>query len=109
MTTAKYSASIPALPVGTAVGSSSAISYGDFEKGMVYVPAGSTLTTLTWHTSISEDGTYMPAYSSAAVPAAVTQTVSAGQAYPIPSDLNGARFLKITGNAAGVVGVALKD
>lgn len=109
MTTAKYSVSTPALTVDTAVGNSGVINYGDFEKGMVLVPSGSSLTTLTWHTSETEGGTYVPAYSSAAVPAAVTQTVSAGKSYPIPSDLNGARFLKITGNAAGVVGVTLKD
>lgn len=109
MTTAKYSVSIPSVTVDTAVGNSSVINYGDFEKGMVSIPTGSTITTLTWYASSSEGGTYLPAYSSAAVPAAVTQTVSAGQTYPIPSDLNGARFLKIVGNAAGVVGVTLKD
>lgn len=109
MTTAKYSTSIPSVIVDTAVGNSSVINYGDFEKGMVSVPSGSGLTTLTWHASDVEGGTYLPAFSSAAVPAAVTQTVSASKVYPIPSDLNGARFLKITGNTAGVVGVTLKD
>lgn len=109
MTSAKYSQSIESLVVDTAVGNSGEIGYGDFEKGMVSVPAGSSLTTLTWHSSLASNGTYLPAFSSAEVPAAVTQTVSAGKAYPIPVDLFGARFLKITGNAAGVVGVTLKD
>lgn len=112
MTSAKYSQSIESLVVDTAVGNSGEINYGDFEKGMVSIPAGSSLTTLTWHSSVTganRNGTYLPAFSSAAVPAAVTQTVSAGKSYPIPVDLFGARFLKITGNAAGVVGVTLKD
>jgi hypothetical protein len=111
MTSAKYSLSIESLAVGTAVGDSGEIGYGDFEKGMVSVPAGSSLTLLTWHSSVTGDpnGTYLPAFSSAAVPAAITQTVSAGKSYPIPVDLFGARFLKITGNATGVVGVTLKD
>lgn len=106
MTTAKYSTSIDSVTVGTVVGNSAAISYGDSEKGMVSVPTGSSLTTLTWHASGSEGGTYLPAYNAAG---AITQTVQGGRVYPIPSDLNGSRFLKITGDAAGVVGVTLKD
>lgn len=106
MTTAKYSASIPVVTVDTAVGNSSVINYGDFEKGMVLVPSGSSLTTLTWHASDVEGGAYLPAYNAAG---AITQTVAAGRSYPIPSDLNGARFLRITGDVAGVVGVTLKD
>jgi len=112
MISAKYSQSIESLAVGTAVGDSGEIGYGDFEKGMVFVPAGSSLTTLTWNSSlksVNDGGTYLPAFSSAAVPVAITQTVSASKVYPIPSDLWGARFLKITGNVAGVVGVTLKD
>jgi hypothetical protein len=106
MTSAKYSASIETVDVATSAAGSDVISYGDFEKGMVHVPAGSSLTTLTWHVSSSEGGTYLPANNASG---AITQTVTGGNAYPIPSDLVGARFLKITGNAAGVVGVTLKD
>ncbi len=106
MTTAKYSVSIDSIVVDTAVGDSNAINYSDFERGMVSVPTGSSLTTLTWHVSGSESGTFLPARNAAG---AITQTVSGGNAYPIPSDLQGARFLKITGNADGVVGVTLKD
>jgi hypothetical protein len=106
MTSAKYSISIDSVTVDTAVGVSTAIGYGDFEKGMVHVPAGSSLTTLTWHASNYINGTYLPVNNASG---AVTQTVSAGKAYPIPSDVIGAQFLKITGNAAGVVGVSLKD
>ena len=107
MTTARYSASIPSVVVATTVGSSDAIAVGDFETGMVYIPAGSSLTTLTWHASTEINGTYLAAED--ATSTAITQTVAAGQAHPIPAALSGARFLKITGNAAGVVGVTLKD
>jgi len=106
MTTAKYSVSIESVTVDTNLADSAAINYGDFEKGMVSVPTGSSLTTLTWHASASEGGTYLPAYNSSG---AITQTVTNGRVYPIPDDLRGARFLKITGNADGVVGVTLKD
>lgn len=107
MTNARYGASIDSVSVGTAVADSTPVSYDNFAAGMVYIPSGSSLTTLTWHTSTSINGTYLAAED--AVSAAVTQTVAASQAHPIPVALNGARFLKITGNAAGVVGITMKD
>ena len=107
MTTARYSVSISSVIVDTNIADSTAINYGDFETGMVYVPAGSSLTTLTWHACATIDGTYLAAEDSAS--AAVTQTVAVSQAHPIPAALSGCRFLKITGNADGVVGVTLKD
>lgn len=107
MTNARYSNSAGSVAVGTSVAASDVIVFGDFASGMIHVPAGSALTTLTWHSSVEADGAYLAAEDAAS--AAVTQTVAAGQAHPIPSSLSGARFLKITGNAAGVVGVTLKD
>lgn len=107
MTTTRYSVSANSVAVGTTVAASDAIVFGDFANGMVYIPAGSSLTTLTWHASTELSGTYLAAEDAAS--AAVTQTVAASQSHPIPVALSGARFLKITGNAAGVVGVTLKD
>ena len=107
MTNARYSVSIDTVSVDTAVANSSSINFDSFASGMVHVPVGSSLTTLTWHASTKIDGAYLAAEDAAS--AAVTQTVAAGQAHPIPVALNGARFLKITGNAAGVVSVTLKD
>lgn len=106
MTTAKYSVSIDSVDVGTVTGQSTVINYGDFESGMVHIPTGSSLTTLTWNVSSSEGGTYIPARNA---DGAITQTVSGGNAYPIPSDLRGARFLKITGDGDEIVSVTLKD
>jgi hypothetical protein len=107
VTTARYSNSIENLDVGSTLAASDAIIYGDFERGMVHIPSGSSLTTLTWYSSISEAGVYLAAYTESN--SAITTTVAAGRSYPIPEALAGARFLKITGNAAGVVGVTLKD
>ena len=52
-----------AYQVGTdADGSSSdAIGYGEFDCGMVYIPNGSTITSLTWLASDSLGGEYEPA------------------------------------------------
>jgi len=107
MTSARYSTSIDTVAVSDAVATSEAINYGDYEMGMVYIPSGSSLTTLTWHASTGINGEYLAADDAAG--AAVVQTVAAGQAHPIPAALSGARFLKITGNAQGVVGITLKD
>lgn len=110
MTTAKYSVSIDSIVVDTAVGDSNAINYSDFESGMVHIPDGSSLTSLTWYVSSSENGTYLPARNTIEMGSGPTShVVSDGNAYPIPNNLRGARFLKIVGDAAGVVGVTLKD
>lgn len=107
MSNTRYSLTNDSVAVGTTVGASAAIDYGDFNDGMVYIPNGSSITTLTWHTALSRDGTYLAAEDAAS--AAVTQTVAADQAHPIPAALRGARFIKMTANAAGTVGVTLKD
>lgn len=107
MTVSRYSDSINSVSVGTTVAASTAIQFGDFECGRIYVPADSALATLTWHASLAIDGTYLPARNESNV--AITTTVVAGQTYPIPAALVGARFLKITGDVAGQVGVTLKE
>jgi hypothetical protein len=107
MTNNRYSNSIGRVSVAAAVADSGAINYGDFAAGMIYIPSGSSLTTLTWHTSMVNDGPYLAAEDAAS--AALTQTVAAGQAHPIPVALNGARFLKITSSVAGEVGITMKD
>lgn len=107
MTTARYSTSIDSVSVGTTVASSATIPFGDFETGRVHVPVGSALATLTWHASLSSDGVYLPARNESNT--AVTTTVVAGQSYPIPAALVGSRFLRITGDVAGLVGVTMKD
>ena len=103
----RKSSHIDSVAVGTAVSGSDAIGYGPYASGMVFVPSGSTITTLTWHACGTEDGTYVAAEDASSN--AVTQTVAASQAHPIPAALQGCRFIKATGNAAGTVGVSLKD
>jgi hypothetical protein len=107
VTTQRYSDSINSVAVATSVASSEAINFSDFETGRVHVPSGSSLTTLTWHASLEENGDYTQVRDS--LNANVTSTVAAGYNYQFPVSLTGARFVKITGNAAGVVGVTLKD
>jgi len=101
-----FSIDVPTVAVGTAVANSGEIGYGEFSAGEVFIPDGSSITTLTWHVAQTAGGTYLAAYNASG---AIAQTVAANRAYPIPTDLAGARFLKATGNAAGTIGVSLKQ
>ena len=83
-----------------------AIDVRNVAGGMVYVQSGAGLTTLTWYACDTTDGTYLPARDGAG--GAVTATIAAGQACPIPAALFGAAFLKAVGNAAAVLSVSLK-
>jgi hypothetical protein len=107
MTNQAYSISLNSVSVATNVVNSTTIEFRDFQNGMVFVPSGSAITSLTWLTALNKDGPYLAAFS--ANGSAIVQTVAAGQAHPIPLDLRGSRFLRIVGNVAGEVSVTLKD
>jgi hypothetical protein len=107
VTNQAYSVSVASLVVATAVTGSGTIKYENARSGVVYVPAGSSLTSLTWHASLAEEGPYMAADNEAG--AAIVQTVAAGQAHPIPAAMQGAMFLRVTGDVAGEIGYTLKD
>lgn len=106
-----------AYSVGTdADGSSSdAIGYGEFDCGMVYIPNGSSITSLTWLACDTLGGEYEPAkhtVNSGVTPltyVATVQTVAANGAYPIPQDLVGSVGIKAVANAAEVVLISLKS
>lgn len=91
----------------TSAGTTPAISIDGYASGEVYIPTGSSITTLTYHVAPSSAGTFIAAYD--ATPAAVTQTVAAARAYPIPSALFGAAMMKIVVNAAGTVSITTKS
>lgn len=92
------------LSLTTSVGTTPEIKTGCHAAGTVYIPSGSTITTLTFHTAPTEGGTYLPLYSGAV---AVTLTVTAGRAYPLPSGVYGTPFTKIVADAAGAISIAL--
>jgi hypothetical protein len=97
------------LPVTahTTVADATQIEYESYAGGEVYIPTGSSLTLLTWHSSEKKDSTYIPAYDEDGV--AVTQIVSAPGAYPIPTALFACAMLKIEGDAVGAVVLSLKS
>lgn len=96
------------VTAATAVADSTTIDMRKFSQGEIIVPTGETVATLTLHTS-HDDSTYVAAYDTAASPAAVTISVGAAEAHPFPSELAGAAYVRLTGNAAATVIVVKKS
>lgn len=90
----------------TAQSTTPEIAFGHATAGEVRVPAGSSITTLTWWSCDEPGGTYLPCYDSAN--AAVAQTVAGTRAHSLPSALIGRNYLKAVANAAGSVTIVTK-
>lgn len=82
------------------------IPYSEASGGMFRIPAGSSITSLTWYSSESIGGTFAAAYDEDGV--AVTQTVVHTRSYAIPAALFGSGSIKAVVNAAGTVYMRLK-
>jgi len=82
------------------------INWSGAVAGTIFIPAGSTITTLTYHAAPKKGGTYLPLQTSAGV--AVTQTVVATKAYDMPASLVGCGAIKIVTNADGAVEISIK-
>lgn len=102
----RFSEYVSGIAVTAALATTEAFEYRGFAAGMVYVPAGSALTSLTWYAAEDMDGTFQPVYDGATT--AIASTVAAGRAVPIPSYCLGAGALKVVGNDAGTIKVSLK-
>lgn len=86
------------------------ISISRFAAGTIYIPAESSITTLTFYaafTTQSPGGVYMPAYDNTGT--AITMTVAAGGAYQMPAGIFGAGQIKIVANEAGGIEMSLKS
>lgn len=95
------------VSITTAVGTTASINFRGFRKGIVYVPASSSLTTITWHASATEGGDFEALYDDATTPSAVTTTVAADRAVPLPKELEGCAYVKGVGDAAETVKLSL--
>jgi len=83
------------------------VNFRDFAGAIVTVPAGSSITALTWYHCREENGTYQALYDPAGV-ALTPSTVGAGKDYAIAAEIFPAAFIKIVGDAAGTVHLTLK-
>lgn len=95
-----------AVSLTAAAGTTPEIDWSGAAAGTIFIPTGSTITTLTYHAAPKKGGTYLPIQTAAGV--AVTQTVAADKAYDMPASLVGCGAIKIVANAAGAVGISIK-
>jgi hypothetical protein len=86
------------LSLNTATATTDEIELSMAVRGEVHIPTGSSATSITWFSSPTAGGTYLPCYTSAN--AAVTQVVAAGRAHALPAELFGRAFVKGVVNAA---------
>lgn len=100
---------ITEVAVTTSAATTGKFDYRNFAGGQVYVPANSSLTTLTWRGS--HDGvTYLPVQDGAGTAVASTVTPSTtGCCCLIPASCFACAFLKAVGNAAGTIYLSLKS
>lgn len=98
----KLTKAITALLATTAV-----IDMTPYASGVIFIPAGSALTTLTFHAAptLETNGTYLPLHDSAGTP--IVMTVAAEKCYQLPAACYGAQGIKIVGNDAGSINLAL--
>jgi hypothetical protein len=94
------------LSITDALATTQEVIWGDASYGMVFIPAGSSITSLTFSAAPEPGGTYLAAYVAAA---AVVLTVQAGRCYQIPTSLSGARAIKMVGNVAGTIGISIQS
>ena len=94
------------VAVGTAAADSTPISMMEYAGGMIYMPATTSISTLTWLSSLHEAGPYVPLQDGAGT--AATSTVGANMCCPLPAVCYPAAHLKAIGNAAGVFDLNLK-
>lgn len=93
--------------LNTAESTTPEILYGDFEYGIIFIPSGSPITSLTFYAAPESGGDFLPLYD--VTNAAVTMTVAAGRAYPIPAECIAAKAIKIVSDAAGDVEMSFRS
>lgn len=105
----RFTVTLESIDAGATEGASTEILYGEYTSGMVFLANGNTITELTWYSAPEAGGTYEPAYDYDGN--AITQTVAADQAHPIPLALIGCRAIKAvtTAGTADTIDISLKS
>ncbi len=94
----KHSKDLVSKALTTSEASTPKIEIGEFSSGVVFIPAGETVVTLTFYAAPNSGGTHLPMYDSAGV--AITLTVANTRCYPLPASIFGAANIKIVANVA---------
>jgi hypothetical protein len=95
---------IESITLDSTLGDSPVITFKGFRKIVCAIPAGSSITSLTYYVSPTSDGTFLQLYNSSG---AVSTTVAAERAYQLTSELEGISYLKIVPNNDGNVSLHL--
>lgn len=106
----RYVSYIATVGVDTNLADCEPVPFGSYAGGRVYIPSGSSITSLTFYDAPASDGTYLASYDdTATTPVAITLTgLGASKSYPIPAKMFGANWIKMVGNADGTVHLSLK-
>jgi hypothetical protein len=83
------------------------IPFGSMSTGMVYNRAGSTITALTFYAAPTKDGTYVAAKTYDDTAVALT-SIAASEAREFPPGVYPIIWMKIIGDADGVIDLTLK-
>lgn len=102
----RYSVVVESVHVDTVLADADEIEIRGFTSGMVYIPSGSSIATITWYAAAEPGGTYIAVENGSG--AAVTSTVDAATAVAIPASCMSAGALKAVGSADGTMDVSLK-
>ena len=99
-----------AVTITASAGTTGQLAYRGLAHGVIYVPAGSSLTSLAFHTVAIVSGS--PVVSTNAhrdeSGNAISLTVAAATSYPMPTALSGGDNWAIVGNTTGTVYVHAK-
>ena len=90
----------------TSAGTTAAIDVRAAAGGAVVVPAGSSITQLTYYAAAEPGLTPLPLYDAAGAP--MVQAVAAGRVYQLPDACFGIGLLAVVADAAGTVALSLK-
>ena len=93
--------------ITTSLSTTARIEFGSFSTGLILVPAGSGIGTLTFYACATVDGTYLPVYTYDGTAAVIT--VTAGRAYEFPPGVYATRYMKILADAADTVTITVKS
>ncbi len=86
------------IPNGTAL--SAAFNMDQFSKGILHLPAAWTAADIGFYVSASLSGTYTPLSDASGI--VVISGPAVSSSYVFPTNMVGARFVKLWSNTAGV-------
>jgi hypothetical protein len=89
------------LALTASLSTTPALAIENFASGEIFIPAASSITSLTFYVAPTSKGTFLAAYDAAG--SAVTMTVTAERAYPLPAAIFGASSVKMVANTTGTV------